>query len=155
MINRFKALFADRRGATAAAEGRRSADELRIAAAALLVEAAQMDDDFDAGERRKVLALVTERFELTREESLSLLTAAEKRVAHASQLHGFTRVVNKAFDRAERIELLEMLWEVIYADGALHDHEAGLMRRLTGLLHVSDRESAAARKRARARLGQA
>jgi uncharacterized tellurite resistance protein B-like protein len=154
VINRFKALFVDRRGGTAAADGCHSADELRIAAAALLVEAAQMDDDFDADERSKVLELVTDRFDLNHEESLSLLAAAEKRVAHASQLHGFTRIVNKAFDHAERTELLEMLWEVIYVDGAMHDYEASLMRRLTGLLHVSDRESAAARNRALARLGQ-
>lgn len=155
MIDRFKALFVDRRGGSAGAAGRHSADELQIAAAALLVEAAQMDDDFDARERRKVLELVTDRFNLSRDESLSLLAAAEERVAHANQLHGFTRVVNKAFDQAERVELLEMLWEVTYADGQLHDYEASLMRRLTGLLHVSDRESAAARNRALARLGQA
>jgi uncharacterized tellurite resistance protein B-like protein len=154
VINRIKALFQDRRGAAAGARDRHSADELHIAAAALLVEAARMDDEFDAGERDKVLELVTDRFELSREESLSLLAAAENRVAQSSQLHGFTRIVNKAFDQTERIELLEMLWEVVYADGVLHDYEASLMRRLTGLLHVPDRENAAARDRARARLGQ-
>jgi uncharacterized tellurite resistance protein B-like protein len=154
VINRFKALFLDRRGGPAVPGRRHGADELQIAAAALLVEAAQMDDDFAAAERAKVLELVTERFALNREESESLLAAAEKRVAHSSQLHGFTRVVNKAFDRAERIELMEMLWEVTYTDGALHDHEASLMRRLTGLLHINDRESAAARQRALARLGK-
>jgi uncharacterized tellurite resistance protein B-like protein len=154
VINRFKALFLDRRGSPAMAGRRHGADELQIAAAALLVEAAQMDDDFDARERAKVLELVTERFELSREESLSLLAAAEERVAQASQLHGFTRVVNKAFDRAARIELMEMLWEVTYTDGMVHDHEASLMRRLTGLLHITDRESADARKRALARLGK-
>jgi len=113
-----------------------------------------MDDTFDARERAKVLDLVTQRFDLSREEALGLLVAAEEQVARSSQLHGFTRVVNKAFDQVERIELLEMLWEVTYADGELHDYEASLMRRLTGLLHVSDQESAAARNRALARLGK-
>ena len=46
-----------------------------------------------------------------------------------------------------------MLWEVAYADGALHDYESNLMRRLAGLLHVSDRDSGEARKRAIERLG--
>jgi uncharacterized tellurite resistance protein B-like protein len=148
VINRFKALFLDRRGGPAVAGRRHGADELQTAAAA------QMDGDFDAAERARVLELVTERFALNRAESESLLAAAEDRVAHASQLHGFTRVVNKAFDHAARIELMEMLWEIIYTDGDLHDHEASLMRRLTGLLHISDRESAAARTRALARLGK-
>jgi len=49
--------------------------------------------------------------------------------------------------------VIEMLWEVAYADGQLHDYEANLLRRITGLLYVSDRESGEARKRVLARLG--
>ncbi|MFQ6016841.1 MAG: TerB family tellurite resistance protein [Kiloniellaceae bacterium] len=152
MINRLKALFVDRGGAPAAAASRHGADELRVAAAALMVEAAQMDDEFDARERAKISELVTGRFGLSREESESLLEAAEKRVAASSQIFGFTRIVKEAFTHDERVELIEMLWEVAYADGELHDFEASLMRRVTGLLHVSDRESGAARKRALERL---
>ena len=48
---------------------------------------------------------------------------------------------------------MEMLWEVAYADGTLHDYEANLLRRLTALIHVTDRESGQARKRALAKLG--
>ena len=57
------------------------------------------------------------------------------------------------FEPEERIALIEMLWEVAYADGELHDYEASLIRRITGLLYVSDRDSGEARKRVRARLG--
>ena len=51
------------------------------------------------------------------------------------------------------VMLMEMLWEVVYADGELHDYEANLLRRTAGLLHVSDQESGAARKRVLARMG--
>ena len=152
VINRFKALFVDRGGAPQAGGTRHSAEELHIAAAALLVEAAHMDDGFDAQERAMVRELVAKRFGLSPEESESLVAAAEERVAWSSQLHGFTRVVKKAFSHEERVELLEMLWEVAYADGRLHDHEASLIRRITGLLHVPDRDSGAARKRVLERL---
>ncbi|MFQ5773080.1 MAG: TerB family tellurite resistance protein [Kiloniellaceae bacterium] len=152
VINRFKALFVDRGGASAAPGARLGAEEFQVAAAALLVEAAHMDDEFDARERAKILDLVTARFGLSREESESLLEAAEARVAQASHLLGFTRVVKQAFSHEERVELLEMLWEVAYADGELHDFEASLVRRVTGLLHVSDHESGAARKRVLQRL---
>lgn len=151
VINRFKALFVDRAGAPRDG-GRHSAEEFQIAAAALLVEAAHMDHDFDARERAKVVDLVTKRFDLNPEEAEGLLKTAEERVARSSQLHGFTRTVKDAFDHDERIELLEMLWEVAYVDGELHDLEASLMRRVAGLLHVPDRESGAARKRVLARL---
>ena len=152
MINRVKALFVVRRGAPQAREAGHSHEELQIAAAALMVEAAQLDDTFDVRERDKIRELVTERFELGAEEGDSLIEVAEARVAESSQLHGFTRVIKATFSQEERIELVEMLWEVVYADGELHHYEANLMRRLAGLLQVSDREAGAARKRARERL---
>ncbi len=152
MINRVKALFVERHGAPQAAGTGHSQEELRIAAAALMVEAAQLDDNFDAQERDKIRELVAERFELGAEESDSLIEAAEARVAESSQLHGFTRVIKAKFSLEERIDLMEMLWEVVYADGELHHYEANLMRRLAGLLHVSDRDVGAARKRAQERL---
>jgi uncharacterized tellurite resistance protein B-like protein len=123
VINRVKALFVERRGAPQARGAGHSHEELRIAAAALMVEAAQLDDAFDARER-----------------------------AESVQLHGFTRVIKSAFSQEERIELMEMLWEVVYADGELHHYEANLMRRLAGLMQVSDRDAGAARKRALKRL---
>ena len=152
MINRVKALFADRSGAPEARAERHSHEELQIAAAALMVEAAQLDDVFDARERTKIRELVVARFELTSEEGENLIEAAEGRVADSIELHGFVRVVKSAFTPEERIELMEMLWEVVYADGELHHYEANLMRRLAGLLQVSDRDAGSARKRARERL---
>ena len=145
-------MFVERRGAPEARAERHSHEELQIAAAALMVEAAQLDDEFDARERAKIRELVAERFELTSEEGGNLIAAAEARVAESTQLHGFARVVKSAFAPEERIELMEMLWEVVYADGELHHYEANLMRRMAGLLQVSDREAGAARKRARERL---
>ena len=152
MINRVKALFVDRRGAPEARADRHSPEEFQIAAAALMVEAAGMDDEFDESERAKIRELVVERFELTSEEGENLIEAAEARVAESIQLHGFIRVVKSAFTPEERVQLMEMLWEVVYADGKLHHYEANLMRRLAGMLQVSDREAGAARKRARERL---
>ena len=65
---------------------------------------------------------------------------------------GFTRVIKDRYSPEERVELVEMAWEVVYADGELHDYEANLLRRLGGLLYVSDKERGDARKRVLARL---
>ncbi len=127
-------------------------DELQLAAAALLVEAATMDDEFDAAERAKVAELIQARFDLTATEAAELLAAAEDKVADSVQTFGFTRVVKDAYSAEERIELMEMLWEVAYVDGQLHDMEASLMRRIAGLLFISDRDNGDARKRALRRL---
>ncbi len=124
------------------------AEALQLAAAALMVEAALMNDVFDAAERDTIRGLLMDRFDLAAEEADELLGLAEARIAESNELYGFTRTIKDAYSNEERIALLEMLWQVVYADGELHDYEANLMRRITGLLHVTDRDSGAARKRA-------
>ncbi len=153
MINRIKALLKAGTDAGSEVPVRHAFGDLQVAAAALLVEAAQMDSSFDDRERAKVLDLVRARFELSEEEAESLLELAQERVAQSSQLYGFTRVVKDQFGYDERVELMEMLWEVAYADSVLHDHEASLMRRIAGLIYVEDRDSGLARKRALRKLG--
>lgn len=150
MIKRLKALFRETTGDSRAAT---DFDELQLATAALMVEAAGLDDDFSAEERGKIVDLLARRFGLSAESATALIGAAESRIAEAGHLHSFTRVVKRSFDAEERVALLQMLWEVVYADGRLHDYEASLMRRLAGLLHVPDQQSGLARKRALERLG--
>ncbi len=62
-------------------------------------------------------------------------------------------MINESFAPAERVTVIEMLWEVAYADGILHDYEANLVRRVGGLLFVPDHDTGEARKRVLARLG--
>jgi uncharacterized tellurite resistance protein B-like protein len=150
MLDRLKQLFqpeADR------PSGPHGFAQLQLAAAALMVEAATMDSAFDAGERARIGQLVQDRFALSTEEAMDLVGEAERMAAESVEWHGFTRAIKDGFDHAERVQLIEMMWEVAYADGALHDYEASLLRRVSGLLYVSDRESGEARKRVLARLG--
>lgn len=130
------------------------AHELQLAAGAILIEAALLDGHFDARERQAVETVLRQRFDLTPDETRDLIAAAETRVAGSTQLYEFTRVIAREFDEAERVELVEMLCEVIYADGALHDHEATMFRQIGELIHVSDRDRAEARRRVLRRLGQ-
>jgi uncharacterized tellurite resistance protein B-like protein len=151
MLDRLKQLFQSEPAGRPS--GAHRFDELQLAAAALLVEAATMDSKFDAEERTRVSRLVQDRFALSAEEAADLVGEAEQMARDSVQWHGFTSAIKDGFDNTERVHLVEMLWEVVYADGQLHDYEASLLRRVTGLLYVSDRESGEARKRVLARLG--
>ncbi|MDJ0945031.1 MAG: TerB family tellurite resistance protein [Kiloniellales bacterium] len=147
MFARIKALLSE----TSSALPEGAAEDLgalEVAAAALLVEAALMDGNFDPVERGKIAQLLARRFELGPAKAETLIETAEAKVRETPQLYGFTRVVKDEFAYEDRVELIEMLWEVAYADGELHDFEASLMRRIAGLIYVSDRDSGAARKRA-------
>lgn len=130
-----------------------SAAPLRLAVATLMVEAATLDGSFDVAERHRLLDLLAKRFELAPDQAELLLAEAQTAQDRAVALEGMTRTIKNALDHDQRVEVLEMLWEVVYADGQLHDYEANLLRRLAGLVYVSDQEAGAARKRALARLG--
>ncbi len=134
---------------------RHGAHELHVAAGALLIEAALLDGHFDARERDAIGKVLRERFSLAEDEVAELMAAAEARAGESTQLFEFTRVIARHFAEAERIELIEMLCEVMYADGTLHDLEAGMLRHLGQLLYVTDRDRGEARKRVLARLGPA
>jgi len=122
------------------------------AAAALMIEAAVMDGDFDADERRTIGALLAGRFQMDAGDVEIVIAEAERAVEEAVEMFAFTRVLRDDFDHDDRVGMIEMLWEVAYADGVVHDYEANLIRRATGLLHVTDRESGEARKRVLERL---
>ncbi len=154
MIDRLKALFSTRDGRPATGGARHDDEELRLAAAALLVEAALGDGEFDAGERQVIEARLGAHFGLSAPEAAGLIVSAESVVADGHQLLPYTRVIKGRFDEEERIRLVEMLWEVVYADGQAHDFEASLLRRIAGLIYVDDRDSGAARKRVLARREQ-
>ena len=127
--------------------------EAQTAAAALMVEAARLDGSFGELERDRIRRLLVERFSLTPWVAGELLAGAERTATESVAWQGFTRAIKDELPPEERIGVIEMLWEVVYADGHLHDYEASLLRRVAGLLYVSDRDSGDARLRVMERLG--
>jgi uncharacterized tellurite resistance protein B-like protein len=128
--------------------------DLRLAVAVLLIEAAYRDDFFKPEERDVILRLLQHKFALTAEEASSLVRAAEDACRHSVQLHPWTSVVSEQMTEADRINLVEMMWEVAYADGVLDPEEDALIRRMVGLIHITDRDRMLARKRVLERTGR-
>lgn len=149
MFERLRALFD---GATSTDTSRRPGD-LHSAAAALLVVTARLDGHFSASERQAVMQILQTRFGLPADAAAELLRRADTVASEATDLFTLTQPINRSVDFDRRVEVIEMLWEVTYADGVLHDYEANLVRRAAGLLHVTDQESGGARIRVMRRLG--
>jgi uncharacterized tellurite resistance protein B-like protein len=120
---------------------------LQVAVAALLVQAATMDDTFDAAERATIERLLGSRFALDDGAVRRLLAAAEDAAERSNQLYSFVRVVVEQVAPEDRVRIVEMMWEVAYADGVLDPDEDALLRRVAGLLYVSDYDRGEARKR--------
>ena len=152
MISRLKKLLEVRRARDDGPAAALDQSELNFASAALMVEAAGLDGQIDDGERTKIVSIMVRQFSLDEDAAAALLDDAERDAEDAHDLYSFTSVIRRHFDHDERVAMVGLLWEVCYADGVLHDFEANLLRRLAGLLYVTDQESGEERRRALARL---
>ena len=128
-------------------------DTLQLAVAALLMEAAHVDGPLGAQERAAVQRLLERKFGLSAAASRALAESGERQAERSAQLFGFTRTINERVARERRVELIEMLWEVAYADGALDPLEDAMLRQVGGLIDVADAERGAARQRVMKPLG--
>lgn len=145
----FKNLF----GLFGAAEAEKAAvaeakDDRGLAMAALMVEAARADDDYADVEKEMIDRILAETEGLTETEASALRLRGEKAQAEAMDIFRFSHTLKERCDEAERAEILEKIWRVILTDESRHAREDGLMRKLTGLFYLPDRESALARQRA-------
>ena len=137
---------------TGSAPPKDESDELELAVAALMIEAARMDNDFSSQERATIERLLAMKFHMPPAEAHALIEQAAAKVHHSTQFFPFTQAICRNLEPEQRTHIIEMLWKVAYADGTLDPHEDMLLRRLAGLIHVPDRERMLARQRALAKL---
>jgi len=137
MISSLKKIF----GSEPAVSGMLETREPReLATAALLLELARADFAESAQEVEAIRHLLQRRFGLNDQALDALIRDASQRADRAVSLHEFTHRLNRELDEQDKIEIVEMLWHVSHADGRIDKHEEHLIRRIAGLLHVSDRD---------------
>jgi len=130
-------------------------DDYRLAAAALLVHTAAIDGDVTQGERDKLRAVIRRRFNLDDAATAELLEKATAAEHEAVDLYHFTHLLNRALDEEGRARVIEMMWEIVYADGTRDELEDNLLWRAADLLGVSPRERIELRQRIAAKAGDA
>jgi uncharacterized tellurite resistance protein B-like protein len=128
-------------------------EELRQAAGALLITAGGIDGRFETEEERKVKALLQTRFDLEPDEVRQLFEESAERERDAVDLYRFTSVLCRELDQDGRKRVVEMLWEVVLADGQVDEFESNLVWRVAELIGVSTRDRVTLRKQVEARLG--
>ena len=118
----------------------------------LMLEAAHVDGRVDQIEIDKISTILIENFH---EDQLAVeleLQNSLKKIDEPKSLHSFTSKLNKEFSSKKKVFLIETLWEIILLDGKVHEFESNLIRRLAGLLYISDVSCGNAKKRAQANL---
>ncbi len=114
----------------------------------LMIEAAYTDGQIDEIEINKIKLTLINVFEEDPKEVDLILEEALKNKNNTKSLHYYTSLINKNFSDNKKLLLIEALWEIVLSDGEIHDYETNLIRRLSGLLYISDVSSGNARKRA-------
>ena len=114
----------------------------------LMIEAAFTDGQIDETEINKIKLTLINVFEEDPKEVDIILEEALKNKNNTKSLHYYTSLINKNFSDDKKLLLIEALWEIVLSDGEIHDYESNLIRRLAGLLYISDVNSGNARKRA-------
>lgn len=116
----------------------REAPSEELAVALLLLELARSDFDFPEVERLKIRDLLAQRYQLEQAQAEALMQQAQATEQKAVSLYDYVQALNARLDAAAKRELIQMLWQVAYADGRLDKYEESLLRKLAGLLYVSD-----------------
>jgi len=122
-------------------------DDYRLAAAAMLVHAAAIDGEMLQSERDKLHAVIKLRFDLDDAATAELISKATAAEHEAVDLYHFTHQLNRALDESARAKIVEMMWEIVYADGQRDELEDNLIWRAADLLGVSARERIELRRR--------
>jgi uncharacterized tellurite resistance protein B-like protein len=128
-------------------------DDHRLAAAALLVHIIAVDGVVDESEREALSEVLRLNYQLTPEMTRELIDAATRRDAEAVDLYGFTSVLKRSLDLDGRLKVLEMMWELVYADGTVHEFEDNTIWRVAELLGISSRDRLALRRKVAAHAG--
>jgi len=135
MFNKLKSIF-DKK----IEEENEQFDTVQIAISTLMIQTAVYDGVFDEQEKSEILELIKKYFNFNEDQKLSLFKIAMKVNDDSNDMQQFTRVLNDNLSEEEKLNIIEMLWKIIISDGHIDDYENALIRKISGLLYISDRD---------------
>ena len=114
--------------------------DYRLAATALLIHVVSLDGEPTAKEKRKLHSLIETRFKLDSGTADQLIASATRAEGDAVDLYRFTSVIMREVDESGRLRIVEMLWEMVFADGKVTEFEDNVLWRAADLLGISGRD---------------
>jgi len=128
-------------------------DDPRVAAAALFYHVIDADGVSEASERDKLQQLLEQEYALDAAELQKLMDAGKQAEDESVDFYSFTSVLKRSLDAEQRVNFIELMWEMVYADGVRNELEENIVWRVAELLGVSDRDRVLMRQRVAERVG--
>lgn len=140
MIDALKQIFskkpADENGDSDAG----SDHDVKVAVFALCVEMARIDNNFTQAELNTLLSILKNKYNLSAAHADALIAEADKELEKSVDLWQFARAINDHYSIDEKIEIIEILWRIVFVDGKMDAHEHYLMNKLSNLLRLSHKQ---------------
>ena len=107
---------------------------------ALLIHAAKIDENYTENEKKIIKKVIIDLNKISSNQADELLKLAEKKEEESNQIIEFTKEIKK-YSMEFKLKIVEIIWKIVYSDGTSDDYESNLIRRICGLLYVSDRDN--------------
>ena len=117
-----------------------SSNNKNILVTALLIHAAKIDENYTEIEKKIIKKAIIDLNEISPDEAEKMLELAEKKEKESNQIIEFTREAKK-YSMEFRLKIIEIIWKIVYSDGANDNYESNLIRRICGLLYISDKDN--------------
>ena len=140
MIDLVKKFFGKSRRDVSGGEEATTSHDVRIATCALLLEMAHIDGKFSESEKESIINIIKEDYDLSDEHAAGLMEAAGEELKSSIDLWKFAKLINQNYSKDAKIQIIEMIWRVIYTDGKLDQHEDYLVHKLAHLLRLTHKE---------------
>ena len=111
-----------------------------ILIAALLIHAAKIDENYTENEKKIIKKAIIHLNQKSPDEAEKILKLAEKKEEESNQIIEFTREIKK-YSMEFRLKIIEIIWKIVYSDGTSDNYESNLIRRICGLLYISDKDN--------------
>ena len=117
-----------------------SSNNKNILVTALLIHAAKIDENYTEIEKKIIKKAIIDLNEISPDEAEKMLELAEKKEKESNQIIEFTREAKK-YPMEFRLKIIEIIWKIVYSDGTNDNYESNLIRRICGLLYISDKDN--------------
>jgi len=126
-----------------------TAHDIRIATCAIFLEMSQIDDEFSELEREHIVSILKTNYRLSDEDVTALLEASHEELKGSIDLWHFTNLINQNYSTEEKLQIVENIWGIAYADGKLDKHEDYLLHKLAKLLRLRHKQLIEAKLKAK------
>jgi uncharacterized tellurite resistance protein B-like protein len=115
-------------------------DNKNVLIIALLIHAAKIDENYTENEKKIIKKVIIDLNKTDSNQADELLKLAEKKEEESNQIIEFTKEIKK-YSMEFKLKIVEIIWKIVYSDGASDDYESNLIRRICGLLYISDKDN--------------